>query len=362
MKTPPRSLRIAREAALTIGAIAGVACVLLALLPIFGVRPLVVTSGSMEPEISTGALTFARSVDATDLRVGDVVSVREESGARVTHRIESVHADDGLVRLTLRGDANEAADAQAYEISRADRVLFSVDGLGYALDWLRSSAGLVVAGAISVGLLWLAFRDGAQPERRRRSRGAVAGATALAIVAVAGASAYGLGVAEPTRAAWTDKATARTGQFGATTVLPPASRPVCTNKGGLLGLLGYAELTWAHRDAAYSYAYTITRVSTGQIVATGTVPATGAVGSTVVLDVETRLLSGVVLANTQFDVTVRSALTGSSGWQSAGSWTTRVESFDILLLGLSMRCGSGDANRVGSSTNDSQLLTTNLKK
>ncbi|UPK76941.1 signal peptidase I [Nocardioidaceae bacterium SCSIO 66511] len=363
MNSFPRPARLAREAALTLGAFAGIVCIVLALMPAFGIRPLVVTSGSMEPDIATGALAFTHGVGAGDLRVGDVVSVRDESGVRVTHRIESMRGNDGLAQLTLRGDANAVADARAYEVSRADRVLFSVDGLGYALGWLRTPLGIVVASAIAISLLWLAFRDGADNTRTQRSAGrrGVASAAAIAVVAVAAAGAYEFASAEPTRAAWTDQASARTGQFDAATVLPPTTAPECTNQGGLLGLLGYAQLTWPHRDAAYSYAYTITRVSNGQVVGGGSVSASGGVGSTVTLDVRTALLGNNLLENTDYDVTVRSVLNASGGWQSTGRWTTRVHSAN-LLVGLSMRCGPGGVNRIVSSTTDSPAATTNLER
>jgi hypothetical protein len=45
----------------------------------FGVTPLVFTSGSMSPSIETGALGFARTVDADDHAVGDDVSVTNTS-------------------------------------------------------------------------------------------------------------------------------------------------------------------------------------------------------------------------------------------------------------------------------------------
>ncbi|NLG47963.1 MAG: signal peptidase I, partial [Gordonia sp.] len=66
--------RSRRELALNVGAVLGLMCIVAAIASmLFGITPLVFRSGSMSPEIPTGSLAIARTVDAQDLRVGDVV-------------------------------------------------------------------------------------------------------------------------------------------------------------------------------------------------------------------------------------------------------------------------------------------------
>jgi hypothetical protein len=86
-----RSTRhLLRETLLNLGAGLGVMCLLAAVAAIgFGIRPLVFRSGSMGPEIGTGALGLARTVPAAELAVGDVVSVVNSRGVRVTHRVQT---------------------------------------------------------------------------------------------------------------------------------------------------------------------------------------------------------------------------------------------------------------------------------
>ncbi len=87
-----------RQVALTVGAVAGVLCILVTIAAFaFGVRPLVFQSGSMSPSIDTGALALARETRADDLRLGDIVSLPTAAGQRVTHRVVSVRAP-GRVR------------------------------------------------------------------------------------------------------------------------------------------------------------------------------------------------------------------------------------------------------------------------
>ena len=156
-QVPARSR--AREWALNIGAIVGFICIVAAALSMFlGIKPLVFQSGSMSPSITTGALALARTVPAQQLEVGDVVSVTNPSGVRVTHRVTALEPDDdGEVSMTMRGDANAADDPMPYLISEADRVLFHVNGVGYAVAWLSSPVAIFLGGMLAGGLGVIAF-------------------------------------------------------------------------------------------------------------------------------------------------------------------------------------------------------------
>lgn len=154
-RTSPRS---GREWALNIGAVAGTLCIVVALASIvFGITPLVVRSASMAPDMPTGSLAIARTVPATDLRVGDVVSVDNATGTRITHRIVETAPVGDRVALTLRGDANRVTDPLPYVVGEADRVLVDVPLLGYAAAWLSSKTAIFLGGLVAGALLMLAF-------------------------------------------------------------------------------------------------------------------------------------------------------------------------------------------------------------
>ena len=82
------------------------------------IQPLVVISGSMEPAIMTGDLLVDRPHPTAELEPGDIASIRSEvTGAIITHRVVGVEeAPDGSWLVTLKGDANEAQDGEAYEL------------------------------------------------------------------------------------------------------------------------------------------------------------------------------------------------------------------------------------------------------
>ncbi|MEV0948307.1 signal peptidase I [Rhodococcus sp. NPDC049939] len=155
-----------RQIALNVGAIAGLICVLAASASFFfGIKPLVFRSGSMSPEITTGSLALSRSVPASNLAVGDVVSVLNQQGTRITHRVqEIVSSNENASVLILKGDANEDADLSPYTVTEADRVFFSVPSLGYVVAWLSSPTAIFLGGAFVGSLMVVAFRPAARKD------------------------------------------------------------------------------------------------------------------------------------------------------------------------------------------------------
>jgi signal peptidase I len=211
-----RAVRLARSTALNVGAALGL-LVLVAVVAgaVFGVRPVVITSGSMEPEVSTGALVITRTVSAADLEVGDVVTVPTSTGSRVTHRIVDIDEAGSGVILTLRGDANPVPDEEVYPVSSADRMVVDVPLVGYVLSAMRSPAGLLVAGALTAALLLFLFSGGQHrggggggaggPAVRGRHRGArPAKSAASAGAGVLSTLSLTALLAMPSAAAWTD--------------------------------------------------------------------------------------------------------------------------------------------------------------
>jgi len=150
----------AREVALTVGAIAGLICIVATVAALlFDVKPLIFRSGSMSPEITTGSLALARTVPAGDLAVGDVVSVENSQGTRITHRVYEIQPQDGNTTVvTLKGDANADPDVEPYSITEADRVFWSVGSLGYVAAWLSSSTAIFLGGALVGALLVIVAR------------------------------------------------------------------------------------------------------------------------------------------------------------------------------------------------------------
>ena len=57
---------------------------------VFGYKPFIVLSGSMETEISIGDLVFVKKVDASSLQVNDIIAFRDSENIVTTHRIVDI--------------------------------------------------------------------------------------------------------------------------------------------------------------------------------------------------------------------------------------------------------------------------------
>lgn len=113
---------------------------------IFGIKPAVVLSGSMEPEIRTGDLIFIRNTDISSLKEGDVICYLS-SGKAVTHRIESITAgEDGKARYITRGDANNAQDRLPVEADQIQGIWNGarIGGLGNFILFMQTPIGMVL--------------------------------------------------------------------------------------------------------------------------------------------------------------------------------------------------------------------------
>jgi signal peptidase I len=168
-----RRASVAREIALWVGAVLGGFCLLVSVVAVaVGITPLVFRSGSMEPQIPTGALGVAVRTDAADLRSGDVVSVIWSSGSRVTHRLVSKEGlGNGVFALTTKGDANADVDLEVVPASSVDRLIWSVPGAGYVVEEVSKPVWVFAAGILAGALIVIAFRTPAARGVRRGGSG-----------------------------------------------------------------------------------------------------------------------------------------------------------------------------------------------
>ena len=328
-----------RQALLTGGAILGAICLLAALgAVVLDVRPMVFRSGSMSPTIPTGALALVHRAKADDISRGDVVTVAAADGSRVTHRVVEVTVVQGVATLRMRGDANELADPEAYQVTQADRVLGAVPKLGYAVGWLTTVPGRFALGIYGAFLLLVlhrphapsrahAARAGQAPGRRRASKPRARTRTRIITVGALVALGGSLQVTHASHgwAAWTDSATVTGTTLGAHAVLPPT--PVTCTGGGLLAPLTYS---WPTKNPRYTYRAQLVD-STGTVLRTDIIPESGQGAYAVTY-------AGPDLPAGDFTVRVSSFLTGSTTWTSATTTSAAGSKVAVVLVGLMTAC------------------------
>lgn len=128
-------------------------------------RVLAVRSGSMEPAIATGDLVLTRSVPATELAPGRIVTFADSSrgGMLVTHRVVSVEDRGSRRHVVTRGDANTGVEEWDVAARGSVQLLTAhVPRVGYLTGTLsdpRARIALVVLAALCLAG---ARRDGAE--------------------------------------------------------------------------------------------------------------------------------------------------------------------------------------------------------
>lgn len=112
----------------------------------FGLRPMIVISGSMEPTLKVGSMIFSVETAARSLHEQDVVTVRSgETQRLVTHRIvESKGCEGQQCSFILKGDANIAKDPHQVTVGSAPRLWLAIPHAGWVILWMRTPTGLAV--------------------------------------------------------------------------------------------------------------------------------------------------------------------------------------------------------------------------
>lgn len=123
---------------------------------IFGIRPYIVLSASMEPTIMTGALGYINTKDCDDISTGDIVAYTMGDKITVIHRVIGVNEDGTYI---TKGDNNEKEDFTSLHPSQiVGTVVYSIPKLGYITSWIQTKQGMIVSiGLVVIGLIssWL---------------------------------------------------------------------------------------------------------------------------------------------------------------------------------------------------------------
>lgn len=138
---------------LNIAAVGGAICLVLVFLAFFfHVGLIMFKTGSMSPTIPTGSVALVHQVPASEVEVGDVLTVDRAGKLPVTHRVIDIepgaNASERIIRM--KGDANENEDTEAYTITGGGLVLGHVPELAKVIVWFSNPCllgGLTLAAA-----------------------------------------------------------------------------------------------------------------------------------------------------------------------------------------------------------------------
>ena len=118
---------------------------------VYGIVPYIVLSGSMEPKIETGSLSFI-NVNTTynNINKYDIIAYRMNNKTLVTHRVINI-TDEGF---ETQGDNNKDKDVNlTTKANYVGKNIFWIPKAGYFMKAVQTPRGKVIFGTIIVLLL-----------------------------------------------------------------------------------------------------------------------------------------------------------------------------------------------------------------
>lgn len=122
-----------------------------------GFCPLIVLTGSMEPEISSGDLIIVKQIEGADVAEDDIIAFFDPDGSGqsiLTHRVMSITEKDGKRAFITKGDANNTEDRlPVTEDKLVGGYKLRIPGLGNVAMFMQTTAGLIVCVVLPLILL-----------------------------------------------------------------------------------------------------------------------------------------------------------------------------------------------------------------
>lgn len=106
----------------------------------------IVTSGSMEPLVTTGSLALTKNIKPSDIKIGDIVAFTSPSNPKETilHRIYAIKSLSPLL-FSTKGDHNSTPDQwDLTESGLKGQYFFSVPYLGKIIAFIQSPLGFIL--------------------------------------------------------------------------------------------------------------------------------------------------------------------------------------------------------------------------
>ncbi len=134
---------------------------------IFGYKPFVVLSNSMEDEISAGDLVIVKETDMKDLHKDDIIAFRTSRDFVTTHRIVNTVVGENGRCFETKGDSNNVSDDEIIcGNSIEGKYLYKIPYLGHIILFIQKPYGLAIL-LMAILILWLLIRDNKGKEMKK---------------------------------------------------------------------------------------------------------------------------------------------------------------------------------------------------
>ena len=139
---------------------------------VFGWKPFIVLSGSMEDTIMPGDLILTKEIDVSELKEGDVISYRTNKYTVITHRIINIVDEEGERKYYTKGDNNDTDDINHVCNNQIEGIYrYRIPELGKIALNLQKPIGIVICIALPLIIVLIAqFADSKRQEREVKEK------------------------------------------------------------------------------------------------------------------------------------------------------------------------------------------------
>ena len=122
-----------------------------------GYCPMIVLTDSMYPKIHAGDLIICQTIDAEDVKKGDIISFFDPASsgsAVVTHRVLEVKNENGKISFMTKGDYNNTEDRLPVPAENLVGIYKTrIPGAGNVAMFMQSTPGLILCVVCPAALL-----------------------------------------------------------------------------------------------------------------------------------------------------------------------------------------------------------------
>lgn len=113
---------------------------------IFGYKPFIVLSGSMQPNVKIGDLVFVKKTNIDKLKVDDVIAFKSDDKTVTTHRIIKIDTETKNEKcFVTKGDSNNVKDeGLVCKNNLEGKMVKRIPKLGKFINFIQQPLGFVV--------------------------------------------------------------------------------------------------------------------------------------------------------------------------------------------------------------------------
>lgn len=130
---------------------------------IFGIKPFIVTSGSMEPKLPVGSLIYVKNINKDNLKKNDIITFYiDDSDIIATHKIYEVNREEKkIITYGINNkdeNGNFMLDANPVGFSEIiGKEILCIPYLGYVNKFVTTSPGLYIIVSITILVIIISF-------------------------------------------------------------------------------------------------------------------------------------------------------------------------------------------------------------